>query len=72
MEENKRNWEKVGKILCKIMWNIFYNSCFIWLAVNLFFLAFNFQIHLTFAQSMSISFLYLTLGTVFGIGGSSK
>ena len=71
MEKNN-SWNEIWKILCKMMFNVFYCSCFLWLAVNLFLLSFSLPWHLTFAQSISICFLFFTIGVVFGIGGNSK
>jgi hypothetical protein len=70
--QKESSWNGIGKTLCKIVFNIAYNGSFLWLAVNFFFLAFNIPWHLTFAQSISICFLYFSVCGIFGIGGSSK
>lgn len=64
------SWYEIGKTFLKMLGNILYNSCFVWVAVNLFLVAFSLPIKLTLLQSISIVFLYVTLKVVFG--GNSK
>lgn len=64
------SWYEIGKTFLKMLGNILYNSCFIWVAVNLFLVAFSFPLHLTFLQAISTVFLYVVLKVVFG--GNSK
>jgi len=71
-EKNQSSWNKIGIILWKMIFSVLYNSFFVWIAVNLFFVAFYMPWHLTVAQSISICFLYMIICSVFGIGGCSK
>jgi hypothetical protein len=67
-EQNQSNWNKVGIILWKMIFSLLYNSFFVWIAVNLFFVAFSISFHLTITQSISVCFLYMIICSVFGIG----
>lgn len=68
----KKEWEKIGKLLIKIIINVLSCAISIWIAVNLFFIAFSIPLHLTIIQSISILLLVIALGYVFGIGDRSK
>ena len=70
--EKTPTWGEIGELLMKIMINILSSAIGIWIAVNLFFVAFAIPLHLTIVQAISIFVLTVMLSNVFGIGGSSK
>ena len=66
MEEEKQSgWNKIGTILWRMIFNVLYNSFFIWMAVNLFTTAFRINGYLSFTQSIAVCFLYMTICSVF-------
>jgi len=71
-EKNQSGWNKIGIILWRMIFNVLYNSFFVWIAINLFTTAFQINWHLTFTQSIALCFLYMTICSVFISGGRAK
>lgn len=62
------SWKEIGKLALKLFLNILSSGISLWIAVNLFLIAFNISLHLTLLQAISIFVLAVVLGNVFGIG----
>lgn len=67
MEKKESSWNGIGKTLCKIAFNIAYNGSFLWLAVNLFLVAFAIPFYLTFFQAVATCFLFFVIFGILGI-----